>query len=96
MKAARRVSTGISRSTPKAPTWAAINYNTSKGAIVALTKTVAVEVGQFGITCNAICPGSSYGQLLDDALKGAYSTLGHDAIAAMFPLKRSKTRWDVG
>ncbi|GME27412.1 Gluconate 5-dehydrogenase [Neofusicoccum parvum] len=65
-----------------------VNYNTSKGAIVALTKTVAVEVGQFGITCNAICPGSSYGQLLDDALKGAYSTLGHDAIAAMFPLKR--------
>lgn len=32
-------------------------YNASKGAIVSLTKTVAVDVGQFGITCNAICPG---------------------------------------
>lgn len=35
-------------------------YNASKGAIVSLTKTVAVDVGQFGITCNAICPGCKY------------------------------------
>ncbi|KKY14276.1 putative gluconate 5 [Diplodia seriata] len=63
-------------------------YNASKGAIVSLTKTVAVDVGQFGITCNAICPGSSYGKMLDEALQGAFSTIGHDAIASMYPLKR--------
>ncbi|OMP86118.1 putative oxidoreductase [Diplodia seriata] len=65
-------------------------YNASKGAIVSLTKTVAVDVGRFGITCNAICPGSlaSYGKMLDEALQGAFSTIGHDAIASMYPLKR--------
>ncbi|OJD40340.1 gluconate 5-dehydrogenase [Diplodia corticola] len=63
-------------------------YNASKGAIVSLTKTVAVDVGQFGITCNAICPGSSYGTMLDEALQGAFSSIGHDAIASMYPLKR--------
>ncbi|KAF9634965.1 putative gluconate 5-dehydrogenase protein [Lasiodiplodia theobromae] len=63
-------------------------YNASKGAIVSLTKTVAVDVGQFGITCNAICPGSCYSTMLDEALKGAFSTIGHDAIAAMYPMKR--------
>jgi NAD(P)-dependent dehydrogenase (short-subunit alcohol dehydrogenase family) len=32
-------------------------YNASKAAIVALTKSIAVEVGDAGINCNAIAPG---------------------------------------
>lgn len=32
-------------------------YGMSKAAIVGLTKTVAVEYAEYGITCNAICPG---------------------------------------
>jgi NAD(P)-dependent dehydrogenase (short-subunit alcohol dehydrogenase family) len=32
-------------------------YNTSKGAVVALTKSIAVELGDRGIYCNAIAPG---------------------------------------
>ena len=32
-------------------------YGMSKAAIVGLTKTIAVEYAQYGITCNAICPG---------------------------------------
>jgi NAD(P)-dependent dehydrogenase (short-subunit alcohol dehydrogenase family) len=32
-------------------------YNTSKAAIVGLTKSIAVEVGSAGIHCNAIAPG---------------------------------------
>ena len=32
-------------------------YNSSKHGLVGLTKTVALEVGEFGITVNAICPG---------------------------------------
>ncbi len=33
-------------------------YNSSKEAIRALTRTAAVEWGQYGITCNAICPAA--------------------------------------
>ena len=34
-----------------------INYSASKGAIIAMTKTVAKELGSRGITCNAVAPG---------------------------------------
>lgn len=32
-------------------------YNSSKHAVVGLTRCVAVEMGQHGVTVNAICPG---------------------------------------
>lgn len=34
-----------------------MNYSASKGAIIAMTKTTAKEVGSRGITCNAVAPG---------------------------------------
>jgi NAD(P)-dependent dehydrogenase (short-subunit alcohol dehydrogenase family) len=33
-------------------------YNAAKGALILLTQTVAREVGEFGITVNAVCPGN--------------------------------------
>jgi NAD(P)-dependent dehydrogenase (short-subunit alcohol dehydrogenase family) len=32
-------------------------YTVSKGGILALTKSCAVQYGRYGIRCNAICPG---------------------------------------
>lgn len=34
-----------------------INYSASKGAVIAMTKTVAKELGSRGITANAVAPG---------------------------------------
>ena len=34
-----------------------IAYNTSKGALVAMTRTLAAEWGKYNINVNAICPG---------------------------------------
>lgn len=33
-------------------------YSVSKHGLIGLTKSVAKEYGQYGITCNAICPGT--------------------------------------
>ena len=35
------------------------HYNASKGGVLLLTKTMAVELGPLGIRVNALCPGSS-------------------------------------
>lgn len=34
-------------------------YAASKGAIIALTKWVAKELGEYGITCNSVAPGAT-------------------------------------
>ncbi len=40
-------------------------YAAAKWAVVGLTKTLAMELGEFGIRCNAICPGSIDGPRMD-------------------------------
>lgn len=34
-------------------------YSASKGAVIALTKWVAKELGEYGITCNSVAPGAT-------------------------------------
>jgi gluconate 5-dehydrogenase len=42
------------------PDWAmyTVAYNTSKGALIAMTRTLAAEWGRYNINVNAICPDS--------------------------------------
>jgi len=41
------------------------NYSASKGAIIAFTKTVALEMAKFNITANVIAPGFTSTEMLD-------------------------------
>ncbi|HBQ95772.1 MAG TPA: beta-ketoacyl-ACP reductase, partial [Sulfobacillus sp.] len=34
-----------------------VNYSASKGGVVSLTRTLALELGKFQITSNAVAPG---------------------------------------
>jgi NAD(P)-dependent dehydrogenase (short-subunit alcohol dehydrogenase family) len=35
-----------------------VPYSTSKGAVLQMTRNLALDLGPFNIRCNAICPGS--------------------------------------
>ena len=50
-----------------------IAYNTSKHGLLGLTKTVAKEYAGYGITCNAICPGTINSNLAN-RIADIYST----------------------
>src|SRR5690242_12010068 len=45
-------------------------YVTAKHGIIGLTKTVALETAEQGITCNAICPGYVYTPLVEAQIDG--------------------------
>jgi NAD(P)-dependent dehydrogenase (short-subunit alcohol dehydrogenase family) len=59
--------------------WASANqsaYNTSKHALVGLTRCVAMEAGAFGVNVNAICPGFVDTTMLEDAMRAVATING--------------------
>jgi 3-hydroxybutyrate dehydrogenase len=73
-------------------------YVTAKHGLAGLTKTVALEVAQNGITCNAICPGYAWtplvaGQIADTAKARGMTEdqVKKDVILAAQPTKQFTT-----
>lgn len=54
----------ISSISGKTPTPYVSPYNASKAGVISLTQTMALEVAEFGVTVNAVCPGNIDTQLL--------------------------------
>ena len=61
-------------------------YAAAKWAVVGLTKTMAMELGEFGIRCNAVCPGSIDGPRMEHVveLESAATGRPHDEVRAGF------------
>ena len=53
-------------------------YAASKWAIIGVTKSLAMELGQFNIRVNAICPGSVSGDRIDRVIKAKADSLSID------------------
>jgi NAD(P)-dependent dehydrogenase (short-subunit alcohol dehydrogenase family) len=63
-------------------------YNASKGAVVILTKNLAIDYGRAGIRANAICPGFIETPLLDGVFGGAGMEEVLDSIREEHKLRR--------
>jgi len=61
-----------------------VAYNTSKGGVVNLTRALAGEWGEYGITVNAIAPGFFPSKMS----RGVLEKLGPESVAARAPLRR--------
>lgn len=51
-------------------------YSSSKWAVVGFTKSLAIELGKFGIRVNAILPGAVEGPRIDAVIEAKAKTLG--------------------
>ena len=70
-------------------------YVSAKHGVLGLTKTVALEIAEAGITCNAICPGYVHTPLVDGQIKDTAKARGmtedqvvRDVILAAQPSKQ--------
>ncbi|MFB6397441.1 SDR family NAD(P)-dependent oxidoreductase [Polymorphospora lycopeni] len=58
-------------------------YSASKGAVISLTQAAAEELGPYGVTVNAVCPGTMVTQLMLDTLSATTGEENPDAEAWM-------------
>jgi 3-oxoacyl-[acyl-carrier protein] reductase len=67
------------------------HYTATKTGLLGLTRAAAKELGQFGITVNAICPG-----MIDTELTHEYASSEQlEALAAAYPVPRLGTAREV-
>jgi len=78
-------------------------YVAAKHGVLGLTKTIALEGAEFGITCNAICPGYVYTPLVEAQIDGQAKAHGipreqviRDVLLAQQPNKRFATVEELG
>jgi 3-hydroxybutyrate dehydrogenase len=78
-------------------------YVAAKHGIVGLTKVIALETAEEGITCNAICPGYVYTPLVEAQIDGQAKSHGipreqviRDVLLAQQPNKRFATVDELG
>lgn len=63
-------------------------YTAAKHAIIGLTKALALETAESGVTVNSICPGFTDTDIAKDAIDMIASSTGRDAAGARAELER--------
>jgi 3-hydroxybutyrate dehydrogenase len=78
-------------------------YVAAKHGLLGLTKVIALEVAEDGITCNAICPGYVYTPLVEAQIEGQAKSHGiprdqviRDVLLAQQPNKRFASVEEIG
>lgn len=68
----------------------AAHYSATKAAIIGLTRHLAGELGEYGITANALAPGR-----IETPLLKTVSSSANEAVVAETPLRRLGQPWEV-
>lgn len=77
MKAKRRGRIlNISSMSGKRPLPNRAPYTASKMALIGLTRTLAFELGEYGVTVNAVCPGATSGPRIDSVIENMAESFG--------------------
>ena len=78
-------------------------YVAAKHGVIGLTKTVALEGAEYGVTCNAICPGYVWTPLVENQIDDTAKARGisrdeviRDVLLAAQPNKRFATVEEIG
>lgn len=75
--------------------FASPSYVAAKGAIHSLTLQLAQEFGEFGITCNAVCPGATMTERVKALLESRQSLEKRNQVLQTIPLRRHGEVEDV-
>lgn len=88
MKAARwgRI-VNISSSSAQTGSVNATHYSSSKGAVITLTRSLAQELGPWGITVNNIPPGSVMGTIMSEANRSKFQ-ISTEQLELSLPVRR--------
>ena len=70
-------------------------YNASKGAVLTMTKSMAIELAPDGIRVNALCPVAGETGLLAEFMGGAVTAEMREKFVATIPLGRLSTPIDI-
>jgi len=70
-------------------------YAAAKWAVIGLTKSLAVELGRYGVRVNAICPGSVRGDRMDRVIAAEAAARGVEAsvVEAEYTVSQSIARF---
>lgn len=71
------------------------HYNASKGGVIQLTRSMAVELGEYGIRVNALCPGYIDTPLNSEISSGLDADFAQRYAAERIPLRRVGTPEEV-
>jgi NAD(P)-dependent dehydrogenase (short-subunit alcohol dehydrogenase family) len=73
----------------------AAHYSASKHGIIGLTRSAALEFIGEGIRINAICPGTTVTEIMDQVLEGGVHNPFFERIVEMHPIKRAATAAEI-